>query len=570
MKLTIARSKQNEHLYISKTIRKGKKTATKNLLKLGTMTELLPLHNNSREQVIAWAKSQVDLYTAQEKDDRIDVSIKFSSYKIMKESEQVVSCGYLFLQDIIYDLKLDAICDTIAQKYDFTFNLTDILSTLVISRILSPSSKLSTLDFAKTLIEKPDFSLHHMYRALDVLSENTDYILSQLYKNSTKVFPRNTSVLYYDCSNFYFEIEEAEGLKQYGKSKEHRPNPIVQMGLFMDGNGMPLSFVIYPGNASEQPSLIPLEKKIIKDFPISKFVVCTDAGLASNSNRKFNSIAQRSFIVTQSLKKLKKHIKDWALDPTGWHLIGDTTEYNLLAIDEENMMHRIFYKERWIHENGLEQRLVISYSPKYKVYKKAIRQKQIDRANQLIAKKTKIKNKNPNSPTKYITEIKTTETGEVADEAHYSLNTKAILEEAKYDGFYGICTTLDDDIETVLKVNKQRWEIEESFRIMKTDFKSRPVYLQKDNRIEAHFLTCFLSLLVYRILEQKLESKYTSTQIITTLRKMEMKYYEGYGYIPNYKRTKLTDTLHNQFGFHTDTEIVDEKKMKKIIKQIKG
>ena len=568
MRLSITKNKHNEHLYITKSFRKGKKVSTKTFKKLGSMQDLLPLHNNSRSEVINWAKSQVDFYTQKEREDSIKITFEYCS-SVRIRPKKSLSIGYLFLQDIFYDLKLDAICDTIAQKYDFTFNLTDILSTLVISRILSPSSKLSTLDFAKTLIEKPDFSLHHMYRALDVLSENTDYILSQLYKNSTKVFPRNTSVLYYDCSNFYFEIEEAEGLKQYGKSKEHRPNPIVQMGLFMDGNGMPLSFVIYPGNASEQPSLIPLEKKIIKDFPISKFVVCTDAGLASNSNRKFNSIAQRSFIVTQSLKKLKKHIKDWALDPTGWHLIGDTTEYNLLAIDEENMMHRIFYKERWIHENGLEQRLVISYSPKYKVYKKAIRQKQIDRANQLIAKKTKIKNKNPNSPIKYITEIKTTETGEVADEAHYSLNTKAILEEAKYDGFYGICTTLDDDIETILKVNKQRWEIEESFRIMKTDFKSRPVYLQKDNRIEAHFLTCFLSLLVYRILEQKLESKYTSTQIITTLREMEVSSYEGFGYIPTYERSTLTDTLHNIFGFLTDTEIITEKKMKKIIRQTK-
>ena len=261
MKLTINKTKYNEYLYISKSIRNGKKVVTKNFLKLGTMKDLLPLHDNSRDAVIAWAKSQVDHYTQQDKENTLNIAITFSSSNRISYSNQTLSSGYLFLQDIIYKLNLDSICDTIAKKYDFSFDLPSILSTLIVSRILSPSSKLSTYEYAKTFIEQPTFSLHDMYRALDILSQNTDYILSQLYKNSIQIVPRNTSVLYYDCSNFYFEIEEPDGLKQYGKSKEHRPNPIIQMGLFMDGNGIPLSFVIYPGNANEQPSLIPLEKK---------------------------------------------------------------------------------------------------------------------------------------------------------------------------------------------------------------------------------------------------------------------------------------------------------------------
>lgn len=569
MKLTINKTKYNEYLYISKSIRNGKKVVTKNFLKLGTMKDLLPLHDNSRDAVIAWAKSQVDYYTKQDKENTLDIAITFSSSNRISYSNQTLSSGYLFLQDIIYKLNLDSICDTIAKKYDFSFDLPSILSTLIVSRILSPSSKLSTYEYAKTFIEQPTFSLHDMYRALDILSQNTDYILSQLYKNSIQIIPRNTSVLYYDCSNFYFEIEEPDGLKQYGKSKEHRPNPIIQMGLFMDGNGIPLSFVIYPGNANEQPSLIPLEKKIIKDFNISKFIVCTDAGLASTTNRKFNALQQRSFIVTQSLKNLKGYLKDWALDPTGWSLTGDDTKYNLLTIDEELMMHKIFYKERWICENGMEQRFIVSYSPKYKIYQQKIRQRQIDRANKLVTNHTRITSRNPHSPSRFISQIKTTPTGEVAKETHYSIDNDAILKEARYDGFYGICTTLEDTIEMILKVNKQRWEIEESFRIMKTDFKSRPVYLQKDNRIEAHFLTCFLSLLVYRILETRLDSNYTSTEIISTLRKMKVQHYKGYGYIPVYKRTEITDSLHTTFGFQTDTEIISEKNMKKIIKQTK-
>lgn len=569
MKLTISKSKNSEHLYISKSIRNGDKVTTKTFLKLGSMADLLPKHNNSREEVLSWAKQQVAFYTAQDNADSLDIHLKLSSAsRISLDSLDTFSSGYLFLQDIFYDLKLHQICDTISSRHRFDFNLTDILSRLVYSRILNPSSKLSTFEYSKSFVESPSFDSHQIYRALDVLAYESDFIQSSLYNFSTSVVSRDTSVLYYDCSNFFFEIEEAQGLKQYGKSKEHKPNPIVQMGLFMDGNGIPLSFVLFPGNQNEQPSLIPLEKKIIKDFNVSKFIVCTDAGLASTDNRKFNNTKNRSYIVTQSLKKQKKHLKEWSLDPTGWKLSTSDTLYNLYDIDEESMMHKIFYKERWIKENGLEQRFIVSYSPKYKIYQQSIRQSQIDRAKKLVASKQQ-GTRNPNSPSRFVVETKTTTTGEVAQESHYSIDEQAIMEESKYDGFYGICTTLEDDIEEILHINKQRWEIEESFRIMKTEFKTRPIYLQNDNRIEAHFLTCFIALLIYRILEKKLDEQYSSNKIIGTLREMKVKQYRGYGYIPVYQRTEITDHLHEVFGFQTDTEIISERNMKKIIRQTK-
>ena len=373
--------------------------------------------------------------------------------------------------------------------------------------------------------------------------------------------------------NFFFDIQEADGLKQYGKSKENRPNPIVQMGLFMDGNGLPLSFSLQPGNQNEQISLKPLEEQMIKDFKLSSFVVCTDAGLGSIDNRKFNNFKQRSYIVTQSLKQLKSHLQDWVLEKEGWSLAHHKKTYSLDEILSEEgrslYQDKIFYKERWINENGLEQRLIVSFSLKYYDYQKAVRQSQIERAIKMVEKQTVALPSNPNSSKRFIQENHVTDKGEVAESITLSLDEAKILKEERFDGYYGVCTTLEDPVETILKINKHRWEIEESFRIMKSEFKSRPVYLRKDNRIESHFMICFIALLVFRILEKKLNEAFSAPVIIQTLRDLNFKEVVGEGYIPTYTRTDLTDKLHEVFGFRTDSEITSSKTMKKIIKLTK-
>ena len=471
--------------------------------------------------------------------------------------------GYLFLQDIFHSLKLDKICRDIQDEYKFEYDLADVLSRLIYSRIIYPSSKLSTFEDSKNFIEQPTFELHDIYRSLDVLAEKCDTIQEFLYENSKKVVNRNTSVLYYDCTNYFFEIEEERGNCRYGKSKEHRSLPIIQMGLLMDGNGFPLSFVIFPGNENEQPSLIPVEKKIIKDFGITKFVVCTDAGLASKENREFNIQKNCSYIVTQSLKKIKKHIKDWALNPEGWSK-GDSTGLDISSVmkavdDGETFEDGIWYKERWINENGIEQRIIVSFSPKYRAYQRYIRSRQIERARKSAESNKKTTTKNPNSPSRFLDEVRYTDNGEVADNVEVVVNDGRIAEEEKYDGFYAVCTTLEDDIKDIIEINKRRWEIEESFRIMKSEFKARPVYLQKDNRIEAHFLTCFIALMFIRILENKTGNKLTIEKLIDTLREYNFYHYEGSGYVPTYTRNDATDILHEAFGFRTDYQINGEK-----------
>lgn len=573
MRLQIIKSKNAQSLYVVKSVYRNKKRTNKVVEKLGTYEKL---KQNLNEDPIEWAKKYVEELNKQEKTWTRNVLVKYNPSKIIEKNQQTFfNGGYLFLEKIYYQLGLNGICNEITDKYRFKYDLSDILSRLIYSRIIYPSSKLATFELSKKYIEQPNFELHDIYRALEVIAKETDFIQAELYKNSLKVSKRNTNVLYYDCTNYFFEIEQESGLRQYGPSKEHRPNPITQMGLFMDGDGIPLAFDITAGNTNEQITLKPLEEKILADFKLSKFIVCTDAGLVSNANRKFNDMDERAFITTQSIKKLKKYLMDLALSPDEWHLSGDTKKYNINDIEKDEASielykDRIFFKERWINENGLEQKLIVTYSLKYKNYQRQIRNSQIERAKVAIANKCfKLDKCNQNNFKRFIKKTNVTNDGEIAEKKVLSLNTDTILKEEKFDGFYGVCTNLNDNAEEIIKVNQRRWKIEESFRIMKSEFKARPMYLSRDDRITAHFTTCFLSLVILRFLEKRLEEKYTSSQIINTLKNMNFIESIGNGYIPTYIRTDLTDDLHDKFDFRTDYEILNNRNLKNILKKLK-
>jgi transposase len=560
-------------LYVTKCVRENGKRTTKIIEKLGTVAELEKKLGG--RDPIQWAEEYVKELTRLDKEGRREIIVKYKPYKkINKGKKRLYSGGYLFLQRIYYDLSIDKICKKITDSRKFDFDIDSILSRLVYGRILFPASKIATYELSKKFFEQPLFEIQHIYRALEVIGEEMDYIQTELYKRSTKVIDRMTSVLYYDCTNYFFEIEQEDGLKQYGYSKEHRPNPIVQMGLFMDGNGLPLAFSINDGNTNEQTTLKPLEKKILSEFELSKFVVCTDAGLSSAANRKFNDFGGRAFITTQSVKKLKKHLKDWALNQHGWLLSGDDSikekPYDISEIDEAKYKESTFYKERWINEDKLEQRLIVTYSIKYRDYQRKIRNEQVERAMKLIeTNPKKLKKANQNDYKRFIGIVSATDDGEVAENDFYFINKQAIEAEEAFDGLYAVCTNLEDDIAAIVKVNHRRWEIEECFRIMKHEFKARPVYVKRDERIKAHFMTCFISLLIYRILEKRLNEKYTCHQIIKELRDMNFLETHGEGYTPAYTRTDLTDSLHDALGFRTDYEILTHSYMKKIFKQTK-
>ena len=573
MKVNTSKSKNAESFYIKQSYLDAHgKSTSRTIRKLGTLNELLIEHGPTRDDVMNWAKEQARIETEkyeQAKENHCLPVIFHPNRKIPHREKRKFQGGYLFLQSIYYQLELNRVCRKIRDRHHYTYDLNSILSDLIYTRILEPGSKRSSFMAAQNFLEPPKYKLHDVYRALSVLAEESDYIQPEVYKNSNFLIRRNDHILYYDCTNYYFEIEQEEGDKKYGKSKEHRPNPIIQMGLFTDGDGIPLAFSLFPGNQNEQKSLKPLEQKVIGDFGCGKFIFCSDSGLASENNRLLNHTMNRAYIVTQSMKKLSSEYKELALNRKGFRRLSDHKLVDLDHLTDQDEA-QLFYKEEPYSTRKLEQRLLITYSPKYAAYQKKIREKQVERATSMLKegnhKKTR---KNPNDPARFIGKEAVTKDGEMANVLYY-LDEEKIAQEARYDGFYAVCTDLfEDSPEDILKVSEGRWQIEACFRIMKTDFAARPVYLHRSERIHAHFLICFLSLLVYRLLEKNLNRNYTCEDILHTLQNFEFADVQGQGFMPIYESTKLTDELHKISGFETDYEFITKRKMKEIQKRSK-
>ena len=575
MYVSITGNKGNQDVYIKQSYRKDNgKTSSRIYKKLGKYNTLLEQFSGNEKELMDWAKKEAEKETLAYNQQKEKVSLSLSPLaRIPLDEERVFNIGYLFLQKICSELRIDNICRNIRNHHKFSYDFHAILTDLIYARILAPSSKLSSYKYCHSLLEPPKYSLQDLYRALSILAEESDFIQEELYKNSNFIHPRNSRILYYDCTNYYFEIEAEDGIKKYGKSKEHRPNPIITMGLFMDADGIPLAFDIFPGNQNEQLTLKPIEKKVIKDFNCSEFIFCSDAGLGGKSNRFLNSFGNRSYVITYSLKKMKKEERELALLPTQFKVPGSNKLIDLRTLDESDpkVYNTIYYKEYPLVTGDMDETVIITYSPKYKAYQSKIRNAQIDRAKKMIQSSDKTrKGKGSNDPARFIQRTAVTEDGEIAQKNIYQLDEAKILEESMYDGFYAVVTNLEGDIREIININKQRWEIEENFRIMKSEFEARPVFVRREDRIKAHFLTCFISLLIYRLLEKKLGEEFTCSQLLETLRNMNVTLLsKDSGYIPSYKRTKITDKLHSSFGFRTDYECIRKSTMRTIIKETK-
>ena len=590
MKLYIYKSKTNTILYMAKTYRNSEgKSTSKIIERLGTLDEVKEKSNG--EDPIVWAKKYIKEKTKEENENKGTYYDKLVEDKDLTSEQKVFNLGHVFLQKIFQELQLDKLCKEIKKKYKFEYELSDILEDLICTRILYPASKSSSYEESKNFLRQPKYQLHDVYRALDIIQKEKEYIEQWCYEKSLDVIrERNTKLLYYDCTNYFFEIEIEDdddlnngkkGLRKYGKNKENRPLPITEMGMFIDGNGYPLAFNVNPGNTNEQTTLRPLEKQIMKDFQLSKFLVCTDAGLGSFSNRSFNTKGERTYIVTQSLKQLSSEYQADAISNVGWHLVGNNKSVDLRKIEKYDSKNKnMYYKEIIIERTKkdkqtnekitLKERMIITFSPKYAAYQKNIRDSQILRAKEIIEKHPEQYTKLPqNNAKRFIQKENITDDGECAEK--YKLYFKNELEkyESQFDGLYALCVpeNMEASIEDILQISKGRWEIEESFRIMKSEFKARPVFLQKEERIKAHFTVCFLSLLIYRILEkEKLKEKYTTQEIITTLKNMITNKIEGVGYKQLYKKTNITTDLNNNYDFNLDKEFIGLKNMKKFLK----
>ena len=580
--------------------RNGKRT-TKVVEYIGTQAKITELAQTDNLTIDTWLQNYLNRYKEKQNisTELQEVIIKkYANRLIPRDTLQQFNVGYLFLKDIYYSLKIDKIVKEISKKYKFEFDLNEVLSNLVFSRIIYPSSKLKTYELSKNFIETPMYNLENIYRGLTYLNIEMDFIQKEIYNNSKLVIDRNTRIMYFDCTNYYFDINEETELQKYGKGKDGKAKPLVGMGLFMDGNGLPIAMNIYPGNENETKHLIPLQEKMENDFELinKQTIICTDAAMCTDEIKQFNIKDGKAFVITQSIKKLKEEYKKEIFEDSDWRIVGDLSRtYKLSDIlnDEElskKHYETVFYKIVQTETAHVVQDLIVTFQIKYRDYLRNVRNGQIERANKKIGstnKGDKIKlSVNPNDFRRLIKEEvsdfkktkkkKTNGTNSLNANNEkttyyysYSIDQDKVKDEEKYDGYYGITTNLNGNIEDILKISKNRWEIEESFRILKTDFDSGTVHLSREDRIKAHFLTCFISLLIYRILENKLNYKYTNTQIIEKLKEMNMYEEKGIGYSPAYTRTDLTDDLHEIFGFRTDYEINSYENFKKIFDDLK-
>ena len=603
MRISYSKTKNSINYYIIDDYNRNGKRTTKIIDKIGNYNKISEQAKKEDIDVEAWLNKYLLKYKKEHNiptyDDNEEVIIKKYTNKLIPPNvTSKFNVGYLFLKDIYYSLKIEQIVKEVSNKYKFEFDLNEVLSNLVFSRIIYPSSKLKTYELSKNFIETPKYNLENIYRGLTYLNTELDFIQKEIYNNSKSVIDRNTRIMYFDCTNYYFDISEENDFQKYGKGKDGKAKPLVGMGLFMDGNGLPIAMNIYPGNENETKHLIPLQEKIENDFDLKnkKTIICTDAAMCTDEIKQFNIKDGKAFVITQSIKKLKGIYQDEVFQDDDWRILGDLSRtYKLSDIlndDELSKKHyeTIFYKIVQTETAHVAQDLIVTFQIKYRDYLRNVRNGQIERAKKKIIstnKGEKIKlSVNPNdfrrlikeevSEIKKVKSKKTNDVNSLNEEDKktnyyysYSIDQDKVIEEEKYDGYYGITTNLNGNIEDILKISKNRWEIEESFRILKTDFDSGTVHLSREDRIKSHFLTCFISLLIYRILENKLDYKYTNTQIIEKLKEMEVCEEKGFGYCPAYVRTDLTDDLHAIFGFRTDYEIVNYENFKKIFQHIK-
>ncbi len=577
MRITFSRPQRPHTIYVQKSFRdKNGKSTSKKIERLGSEEEIEKKYGCP--DGLEWAKEYVARLNEKEKlaGEKIHVELS-ASWRITPGRQVTYDCGDLLLLPLYNKLGMPKVCEGIVAGTKVKYNLNEILETLVMLRILCPCSKLISYGLGKKRIRKISCDLEDVYRALSLLSSHIDDIQAAVWENSRKIIRRDTRVIYYDCTNYYFEIEDndpigpdsrhprrPEGIRRRGKSKEHRPDPIVQMGLLMDSDGIPLSFIIFPGNESEQPSLRKVEEMIADKFGLTEFVISTDAGLSGEDNRRYNTTEGREYIAVQSLPKLPEEDIRMALAPRGWHVaFRDKTKapidpsdpmrdtFNLNEIDLDAEHHTRFYKEiivnKTVHGKKITARpehVIVTYSHDFALYLKHKREERIKASEKTVSDKRVKPRQSQQDPRRYVSTAYVTEDGEAAEHISMSLDAKAIENDARFDGYYAYGTSLDDDAVDVLRARSFHCEIEHLFRTTKSFIDARPAYLQRSDRIRSHFLICFLSMVILKIVQKQLNMPALSIdRLINTLRDFKLGYIRSAGYLPLFERIEVTDRL---------------------------
>jgi transposase len=617
MKLNYDKKSNDPTYFIQVGFRNGKKTSTRNVMRIGKHSELLAIDPDP----LAYAKRKVLEANEARKNNKLSMSFeidfneKLTATSDTASKSNLLNTGYFILQKIYHDLAVADFFKAVQPNHKATFPCNDINRFLTYARILDPESKSGTFDKLDTYYEQPSFEYQHILRFMDILEKNYDGYIEHLFKNSGNIIPRNTSVCYFDCTNYYFEIESEDpdyvdeatgeilkGFRKYGPSKQHQPLPLAQMGLFMDGNGIPISMCINSGSDNEQKCAIPLERKITRMFGGERFIYCADAGLGSFSIRQYNSMGGRAFIVTQSIKKLSKPLKQAVFNDYDYRLLSVDSpvtikhmkdfdrfdkknlplynDYAYKILDVENAVDLGLYEEI-VQKNGktrqvkskavLKQRIIITFSRKAMEYQRHIRNAQIERARNILKyRDVEEAKKGPHDVTRFIKRTSVTKDGQEALDL-YEIDQSVIEEEEKYDGYYAIATNLDDDAKAILKINSQRYKIEDCFRILKTNLNARPVYHSKENRITAHFMICYTALLIYRLLECKLDQygkHFTTENIIDTLKCMNVVNMQDMYYTAAYRGSQVCTALNGLYNLGLDKKYYQPKELNKKIKKL--
>ncbi len=632
MKLNYDKKSKDPTYFIQMGFRNGKKTSTRNVARIGKHSELLA---QGISDPLAYAMQKVAEANEQQKEGKVSLEMKIDFGEKLTASTAAASSstnlgiGYFFLQAIYHQLELDRFFLDVTKGTKIAFDPNDVNRFLTYARILDPDSKLGTYEHLDRFYEKPAFGYQHILRTMDILYQNYDSYISHLYEKSGNIVKRNSAVCYFDCTNYYFEAETEDtyideatgevlrGLRRYGPSKEHRPNPLAEMGLFMDSQGIPISMCIANGSDSEQTLAIPLEKKITEMFKGKKFIYCADAGLNSIDIRLFNSMGGRSFIVTQSVKKLSDALQTAVFNDFDYHLLSDgspVTIEKLKSFDHMDEKNRPLYQDRAfklltadravdvglteekICQNGkkktvkskalLKQTIIITFSRKMMEYQRHIRNNQIQRAKNLLKNlDPETFKKGPHDVTRFIKRTSSTASGDAVTD-RYMLNEDRIAEEEKYDGYYAIATNLVPEkgespeafVRSILSVNEKRYKIEDCFRVMKTNFSARPVFHQTKERITAHFMICYTALLIYRLLEVKLDAygaklgegmqHFTTANIIETLKNMQVSNVQDMYYMATYTSSQTLNALNGIYDLKLDKKYYQPKELNRTLRSI--
>ena len=618
MKLYYDRRTKDPIYYVQRGFRNGKKTTTKNVERIGKHSELLKITNDP----LSYAKGRIaKLNEEMAKKNKVTMEVTIDFNEKIKSTDNIVSSsnglniGYFILQKIYHDLAISSFFKKVTADSKITYEPDLINRFLTYARILEPDSKLGTYDHLHKYYELPEFNYVHILRTMDILDENYDEYISHLFNYSNRIVPRNTSVCYFDCTNYYFEtecddedyIDEVtgeiiKGLRKYGPSKDHKPNPLVEMGLFMDAQGIPISMCINSGSDNEQICAIPVEKKLIKMLDGKRFIYCADAGLGSLNIRKFNSMGGRAFIVTQSIKKLSDTLKEAVFNDYGYRLLSTdkpVTIKELKSFDKKDKINLPLYTdkaykiieadraidlglyEEKVLNNGktrkvkskalLTQKIIVTFSRKIMEHQRYIRNRQIERAKKLLKNLDPSSyKKGPHDITRFIKRVSSSKSGDKVTDL-YTLDQKVIDEEEKYDGYYAIATNLEDDAKSIIEISSNRYKIENCFRVLKTNFSARPVFHEKRERIIAHFMICYTALLVYRLLETKLDAygtHFTVDNIIETLKNMEVANTQDMYYQSLYNGSQVLTALSAVFGLGLDKKYYQPKELNKKIRKI--